>query len=157
VLRLAGTVNFKTGRHARIIEANLALSAYDPAKLVGDLADPPRPPAEEPHAHKRTMGHGGDPYKLIPAASYFAALAGIHVPVRGGLVRCPAHDDDHPSCSVAGDHGRVWKCHACGAGGAIYDLASVVLGGPWGSELRGEAFKRARAYVVDVFGEGAER
>jgi RES domain len=37
-----------------------------------------------------------------------------------------------------------WKCHAgsCGAGGAIYDLASVLLGGPWGSELRGEAFNR---------------
>ena len=28
VLRLAGTVNFKTGRHARIIEANLALPPY---------------------------------------------------------------------------------------------------------------------------------
>jgi hypothetical protein len=39
------------------------------------------------------------------------------------------------------------------ARGAIYDLASVLLGGPWGPQLRGEAFKRARAYVVDVFGE----
>ena len=37
--------------------------------------------------------------------------------------------------------------------GAIYDLASVLLGGPWGHELRGEAFNRARAYVADVFGE----
>ena len=48
-----------------------------------------------------------------------------------------------------------WRCHAggCGARGAIYDLASVVLGGPWGPELRGEAFKRARAYVAEVFGE----
>ena len=42
---------------------------------------------------------------------------------------------------------------ACGARGAIYDLASVLLGGPWGPQLRGDAFKRARAYVVDVFGE----
>ena len=74
---------------------------------------------------------------------------------RGGLVLCPAHDEQHPSCSVgvSSDHG--WKCHAgsCGAGGAIYDLASVLLGGPWGPQLRGEAFKRARAYVIDVFGE----
>jgi hypothetical protein len=48
-----------------------------------------------------------------------------------------------------------WCCHSgdCGARGAIYDLASVLLGGPWGHELRGEAFKRARAYVADVFGE----
>ena len=41
----------------------------------------------------------------------------------------------------------------CGARGAIYDLASVLLGGPWGHELRGEVFKRACAYVADVFGE----
>jgi hypothetical protein len=98
---------------------------------------------------------GGDPHKQIPAPVYFALLAGITVPLRGGLVRCPAHDDDHPSCSVAGEHARVWHCHACGTGGAIYDLASVIIGGPWGSELRGEAFKRVRAYVLDVLGEGA--
>jgi len=47
------------------------------------------------------------------------------------------------------------NCHACGAGGTIYDLASAVLGGPTGAELRGGAFKRARAYVIDVIGEGA--
>jgi hypothetical protein len=29
----------------------------------------------------------------------------------------------------------------------------VLLGGPWGRELRGEAFKRAKAYVADVFGD----
>ena len=48
-----------------------------------------------------------------------------------------------------------WRCHSasCGARGAIYDLASVLLGGPWGQELRGDAFKRARAHVVNVFGE----
>ena len=76
---------------------------------------------------------------------------------RGGLVRCPApwHADQHPSCSVGTDSTPGWKCHSgsCGAGGAIYDLASVLLGGPWGRELRGEQFKRARAYVADVFGE----
>ena len=37
--------------------------------------------------------------------------------------------------------------------GHDHDLASVLLGGPSGHELRGEAFKRARAYVADVFGE----
>jgi hypothetical protein len=40
VLRLAGTVNFKTGRHARVIEANLALPPYEATRLVGDLPDP---------------------------------------------------------------------------------------------------------------------
>jgi hypothetical protein len=32
----------------------------------------------------------------------------------------------------------------------------VLLGGPFGRELRGEAFKRARAYVADVLGPIAE-
>jgi hypothetical protein len=42
-----------------------------------------------------------------------------------------------------------------GRGRAIYDLASVLLGGLWGRELRGDAFKRSRACVADVFGEPA--
>ena len=68
------------------------------------------------------------------------------------------HEDRIPSCSVGTDASQGWRCHAggCGARGAIYDLASVLLGGPWGPQLRGEAFKRARAYVIDVFGEPIE-
>ena len=76
---------------------------------------------------------------------------------RGGLVRCPApwHDDEHPSCSVGVAPQQGWCCHsgACGARGTIYDLASVLTGGPWGRELRGEAFTRARARVREAFGE----
>jgi hypothetical protein len=40
-----------------------------------------------------------------------------------------------------------------GAGGTTYDLASAILGGATGHELRGGAFKRAYAYVADVLGE----
>jgi hypothetical protein len=49
--------------------------------------------------------------------------------------------------SVGIDSTQGWKCHSvsCGAGGAIYDLASVLLGGPYSRELRGEAFLRAKA------------
>lgn len=153
VLRLAGTINFKTGRHARIIEANLALPPYEPRRLVGDLADPPTRLAAPV---RRVAKTDDDPYKRIPAAAYFALLAGITVPARGGLVRCPAHKDEHPSCSVSATE-PVWKCHACGAGGTIYDLGSAVLGGPTGPALRGDEFKRARAYVVDVLGEEVKR
>jgi len=152
VLRLAGTVNFKTGHYARIIEANLALPPYEPGRLVGDLPDPPLAPAPSP-AVQRRGGESDDPFKRIPAVVYFPLLAGIKVPPRGGLVRCPAHDDEHPSCSVAAEPGTVWACHACGAAGTVYDLSSAVLGGPTGAQLRGEAFKRARAYVVEVLGE----
>jgi hypothetical protein len=152
VMRLAGTVNGKTGAHARVVEADFRLAPYPVEHLVGDLPDP------VPAAQRR-IGHGGtgrDRYKRISPPDYFEQLAGIVVP-RDGLVSCPApgHIDRHPSCSVGTSPDQGWCCHsgACGARGAIYDLASVLLGGPWGRELRGEAFRRARAYVTDVFGE----
>ncbi len=155
-MRLAGTVNGKTGAHARIIQADLRLPPYPITQLVGALPDPQRAAPRDIRRH-RVVGDYPDPYKRIPPPEYFEALAGIGVPERGGLVRCPApwHTDQQPSCSVSADPTRGWCCHAgtCLARGAIYDLASVLLGGPWGRELRGEAFKRARAYVADVFGE----
>jgi hypothetical protein len=155
VMRLAGTVNGKTGAHARIIEADLALAPYPIKQLVGDLPDPPV------QASRRALrrGESSDPYKAISPPEYFERLAGIVVP-RDGLVSCPApgHNDRHPSCSVGISPDQGWCCHSgsCGARGAIYDLASALLGGPWGRELRGEAFKRARAYIADAFGEPAE-
>ena len=151
VMRLAGSVNGKTGAHARIVEADLALPAYPIAQLVGDLPDPAQASASRARARENNTT---DPYKRIGPREYFERLAGIVVP-RDGLVRCPAHEDRIPSCSVGVDASQGWRCHAggCGARGAIYDLASVLLGGPWGPQLRGDAFKRARAYVIDVFGE----
>jgi hypothetical protein len=153
VMRLAGTINHKTGRYARIVEADFELPGYPLEELVGDLPDP-APPAT-PTRPRRAIEHD-DPYKRIPPPEYFERLAGITVP-RGGLVSCPApwHDDVHPSCSVGMDASQGWRCHAasCGARGAIYDLASLRLGGPWGRDLRGDAFKRAHELVVEVFGD----
>ena len=155
VMRLAGSVNGKTGAHARIVEADFALAPYPIGQLVGDLPDPATHTPRRPRRQERSE----DPYKRISPVEYFERLAGIVVP-RDGLVSCPApaHDDRHPSCSVGTSPDQGWCCHAggCGARGAIYDLASVLLGGPWGHELRGEAFTRARAYVADVFGELGE-
>jgi hypothetical protein len=153
VMRLAGTVNYKTGQYARIVEADYQLPGYPLEELVGDLPDPAPPTA--PARPRRAIEHD-DPYKRIPPPEYFERLAGISVP-RGGLVSCPApwHDDVHPSCSVGVDATQGWCCHSasCGARGAIYDLASIQLGGPWGRELRGDAFKHARELVVEVFGD----
>jgi hypothetical protein len=152
VMRLAGTINGKTGAYARILEADLHLPGYPIGQLVGDLPDPA--PRIAPRAHRG--GDSRDPYKRISPPEYFEKLAGVVVP-RDGLVCCPAvsHEDRIPSCSVGTDASQGWRCHAggCGARGAIYDLASVLLGGPWGPELRGDQFRRARAYVIDVFGE----
>jgi hypothetical protein len=155
VMRLAGTVNGKSGRHARILEADFHLAAYPIAELIGDLPDPTPATGGRGARGRRAIEHR-DPYKRISPPEYFERLAGIDVP-RGGLVRCPApwHEDIHASCSVGVDADAGWCCHAasCGVRGAIYDLASVLLGGPHGRELRGEAFKRARAYVADIFGD----
>jgi hypothetical protein len=115
---------------------------------VNDSRRPRASGAEEP---------ASDPYKRIVPPAYFARLARIRVPSRGGLVSCPApaHRDRHPSCSVGAEPEQGWRCHSasCGARGAIYDLASVVDGGPWGPALRGSAFTRARARVIEAFGE----
>lgn len=43
-----------------------------------------------------------------------------------------------------------------GAAAGIYDLASLVLGGPMGRELCGEAFKNAKDLVVDRCGDLAK-
>jgi hypothetical protein len=153
-MRLAGTVNWKTGRYARIVEADLQMTPYSPEALVGDLPDPPW--AIGHHAVRVAAGGSErDPYKRIPPPVYFEALAGITVPPTGGRVRCPvaAHEDRHPSCDVSSRPETGWYCRSCEAGGAIYDLASVLLGGPHGRQLRGEQFNNARAYVADIFGE----
>jgi hypothetical protein len=152
VMRVAGTVNHKTGEHARIAWADLALPGYDIRALVGDLPDMPESKASGQKVG-RHVDHR-DPYRRIPPAMYFARLAGVEVP-RHGLVRCPSphHRDSHPSCKVGDDATDGWYCHGCSEGGAIYDLASVLDGGPTGRSLRGEAFGAARERVRAAFGE----
>ena len=60
VMRLAGTVNGKTGAYARIIEADLQLPAYPIGQLVGDLPDPVGQYRGGRHARDER-----DPYKRI--------------------------------------------------------------------------------------------
>jgi hypothetical protein len=154
VMRLAGTVNYKTGQYARVVEADFALPGYGVAELVGSLPDPSPIRRAEPSMRRGNAGE--DPYKQIAPPEYFRRLAGITVP-RVGLVSCPApaHRDRHPSCSVGAEASQGWCCHSgeCGARGAIYDLASVLVGGPWGRELRGAASTRARARGREAFGD----
>jgi hypothetical protein len=151
VMRLAGTVNGKTGNHARIVWADLALAPWALKDLIGDLPDAPKPKAARKRA-SLPIDHD-DPYKRIAPVEYFHRLAGIAVP-QHGLVSCPspAHTDQTPSCHVGMDADEGWHCFGCDAGGTIYDLASVLLGGPTGQWLRGEQFRRAREDVRRRFG-----
>jgi hypothetical protein len=152
VMRLAGTINHKTGAYARILWADFALAPYSVAELVGHLPDMAHSKSNGQRV-RRVVDHD-DPYKRIAPADYFRRLAGIDVPA-AGLVSCPSpdHRDSHPSCKVGADASEGWWCHGCAVGGAIYDLASIIDGGPTGSALRGEDFKRARDGVRATFGE----
>jgi CHC2-type zinc finger protein len=53
-------------------------------------------------------------------------------------IRCPFHDDAHPSAGVYTDTEGVerFKCHGCGAGGDIYDIRSRTKGTTPADELR---------------------
>ena len=70
-------------------------------------------------------------------------FARVDVPV-GGRVSLPA---SHASCHVFAEAERGWWCFLCARGGRIYDLASLLEGGAWGRDLRGEAFWQLRRIV----------
>jgi hypothetical protein len=154
VMRLAGTINYKTGRYARLVQVDLSLAPYSVTELVGDLADPPSGIASSRRRPRARGGGPEDPYRRIPPPEYFAKLAGVSVP-RSGYVLCPSsrHAEKTASCRVWPEPAGGWWCFGCGAGGAIYDLASLILGGPTGEALGGDAFRAARQLVVDRFGQ----
>ena len=60
VMRLAGTVNHKSGRYVRVVEADFALPAYPLGELVGEWPDPS--PVRPAAARPRGALAGEDPY-----------------------------------------------------------------------------------------------
>jgi hypothetical protein len=81
---------------------------------------------------------------------YFPLIAGVHLPERGNI-SCPSpiHEDVKASCSV---DAHVFCCHGCDAQGTIYDLWSLMHGGPTGDALADDrhAFGRALQGVRDA-------
>jgi hypothetical protein len=150
LMRLAGTVHGTTGEYARISYLDHRLPSYDPGVLLGDLPDPS---TKRPRRRQGLHRFAPDPYRQIPAEVYFKRLARIELPARGNI-SCPSptHPDVKPSCSVT-DY--VWCCHGCGAAGTIYDLASLLDGGPTGDVLAASEpeFQRAKQLVREAFGE----
>ena len=106
------------------------LSPYDIRALVGELPDPPH---SRPVRRRDLSATSQDAFRLIPAAVYFPLLAGVELPAKGNI-HCPSptHPDAKESCSV---DEYVFHCHGCGAQGTIYDLASLMRGGPTGDAL----------------------
>jgi hypothetical protein len=151
LLRWAGSINHKTGGHAGLLTLDLSGRGYAPKQLVGGLPDPTPSPARRRRIAAAASPRGPDPYKSIPATDYFWRLAGIEVP-DDGWVSCPSpqHPDVKPSCQV-GDY--RWRCWSCGLEGSIYDLQSLLNGGPTGDQLAGAAFLHAVADVRAKYGE----
>jgi hypothetical protein len=151
-LRMPGGVNGKNGRYCQLIYADLTSRAYDVRDLVGGLPDPP---ADDPRAPKRIRRRQtppsprrariDDPVDRWTPREYFAVLCGITDYDHAGKCPCPIHDDPRPSCWVGETPESGWFCYGCNRGGRIFDLASLLIGGPWGVDLRGDAFRAARA------------
>jgi hypothetical protein len=151
IMRLPGTFNQRRGQWCRIVRADRSRAPVEPEAIRAALPDPDPP---TPVSRNGGPGHGGsmadDELQLIAPPAYFQALCGLPVPDHGGMVKCPLpdHDDAYASCQVFGEAEQGWWCFGCARGGRIYDLASLMSGGVWGSQLRGEAFRSARELVV---------
>lgn len=124
-------------RWCRIVMCDLARPGYDVEQLCAGLKDP-----REPVRVARSPYRGGvrsaeleaidAALNAIPPPVYFARIAGIAVPERGGEVSCPHadHPDRHPSAMVYPNPGEGWCCFSCGAGGGAIHLVSALRGGP---------------------------
>ena len=68
-----------------------------------------------------------DPARLV---ALLGLADGARRQARGVMVRCPAHGDRTPSCSVrmAADGTIAWRCHGCGASGDALGLVAQVHG-----------------------------
>ena len=107
---------------------------------------------------------GTDPFALIHPDDVAAVRGlfeeslrrpGVNIPAEfrfrilgpDGKVRCPLPDHDDPRASlwIGETPEEGWFCFGCSRGGRIFDLASLLIGGPWGVDLRGDAFRAARA------------
>jgi hypothetical protein len=158
IMRLPGTFNSKAGKPCRLAYVDLSAEPVAAAMLVEGLRDPnPPPPPPDPETKRRWARRNAvDAARQVPPPVYFELLAGVEVPERGGDIRCPLpdHDEQNPSCRVYASPERGWMCFGCQRGGTIYDLASLMEGGPGGRRgaLRDDAFRRVKRRVHELLG-----
>ena len=153
-MRLPGARNGKSGRYCQLVHADLTSRAYDVRDLVGEPARPARrrparAEAHPPPADGAVAAARGDrrPRRPLDAARVLRRAVRHHRvrPRRQGRARCPIHDDPRASLWIGETPDAGWFCFGCGRGGRVFDLASLLIGGPWGADLRGDAFRAARA------------
>jgi hypothetical protein len=144
LLRAPGSPNARAGRPARLLVARPEMARRSLEEL---LASAPELPASE-RSTRSAPRRMPEPLGALMPADWFRGLCGVETDA-AGWVRCPLpdHDDRTPSCLVYGRPERGFYCFGCARGGGLYDLASLMLGGPWGAELRGADFRRAHAHA----------
>jgi CHC2-type zinc finger protein len=140
IMRLPGSFNGKRDAWCAIRCADLTATPLMVARAIRQLPDPdpPRPPRR-----RRFASRPDDELAEMTPPRYFALLCDVAVPESGGYVPCPPHDERTPSCMVWPDE-RGWWCFGCARGGRVYDLASLLEGGPWGRDLGGARFLATR-------------
>ena len=114
VLRLPGTLNHKHDPPAEVRLSDFTAKYYTEAELRAAL-----PEAEAAIPTATTRGAAAMPASDSAETSGAVArildqLKGVAPASNGWTAHCPAHDDEHPSLSIAeGDDGRcLLKCHA---------------------------------------------
>lgn len=97
--------------------ADIAALVAAAGLVIGDAPDEPPPRRRGPVTRPPRRDKAGEsPIERFNAAvtvtTVLARQYGLDA-VPGRTVRCPAHEDRHPSLSIARDDQRVW-CHAAG-------------------------------------------
>lgn len=148
ILRVPGTLSHKHDPPTRVETLRHHPGRrVDATDVVGALPDPPAP-AKATFVANPAPGRGGDPLLAVAPDVYVRRLLGVEVP-RHRKVRCPFHDDHHPSLHIYETAERGWYCFgACRRGGTIYDLAASL----YGYSPRGEDFLRLRAELRRLLG-----
>ena len=140
IMRLPGSFNGKRGAWCAIRRVDLTAAPLVIERVVAALPDPDPP---RPVRRQRFVARRDDYLATLTPPRYFALLCGLEVPASGGYVSCPLHEERTASCHVWPDE-RGWWCFGCSRGGGIYDLASLLAGGPWGRDLAGARFLAVR-------------
>jgi hypothetical protein len=154
IMRLPGSFNGKRGKWCRVLKADRSRDPLDAEQVRRAIPDPDPPRPAPPARSDGYQQARDDELALIEPPVYFRALAGVDVPAGAATIPCPLpdHEDGHASCQVFAEAERGWWCYGCARGGRIYDLASLLAGGPWGPSLRGSAFREAQRRVAEALG-----
>jgi hypothetical protein len=159
IMRLPGSLNHKHNPPAEAkIVSQKSFRSFTLEEIYEALRDGDDPAVADP-----APVDGGGPSTAVQRV--LDRVESVRSTANGWTARCPAHDDQHPSLSIAqGDDGRcLLKCHA----GCTVDAITAALGlrvgdlfpdrGPSGRSARDRLLLLAELEQVDLFHDPAGR